>query len=164
MKKYVISIMLAAVFLFIFAGVTMAQKANFTGKWEMNQEKSDLGMLNPTGAEVTLTLTIEQKDLEFKIHTVVNTPMGVMEEKMTYTLDGKESKNIDAQGVEMVTVCKWENNTLICDSKGETAGGAQTVKEEYSLSEDKKTLNLILTIKNPMGEIKATIVCNKVSS
>lgn len=162
MKKLLLFSIVSLFAVFVFSSISIAQKVDFSGIWKMNQGKSDLEMLNPTGADISVTMTIEQKEQKFKVKTVIDTPMGVEEESGTYTLDGKESKNIDQQGVEMVTVCKWRDKTLVCDSKGETANGTMTVKEEYTLSEDKKVLTLILIINSPMGEVKATIVLDKV--
>ena len=67
MKKLINVSIIAVTVVLIMSNLTIAQEINFTGKWDINVEKSDFGM-NP--APQGLTLIIKHKDKNLEVEQV----------------------------------------------------------------------------------------------
>ena len=112
------------------AAVLCAQtKPNFTGTWELNVAKSDLG-----GAPITkLTVQIDHNDPVFK-YTAKGTADGQdFEETETLTTDGKASA--DSHGNQVAA--HWEGTTLA--GVVIATDGTPLYESKMTLSADGKT-------------------------
>jgi hypothetical protein len=123
---------LTKLFLFMLtcSAVLSAQtKPNFSGTWELNVGKSDLG-----GAPITkLVVQIEHADPVFK-YTAKGIADGQdFEETETLTTDGKPGH--DSRGAAVTT--RWEGATLV--SVATTDDGRPFYEARITLSADGKT-------------------------
>ena len=160
MKKLYVVCIILLVFTVFGSSLVFAQKPNFTGNWKMNKAKSDLGMY--AEAIIDIKLKIEHEGVNFKTVSTSNTTMqGEVTQEFSYTTDGKEIKNTDAQGNPMTSVAKWKDNVLVINTTVESPMGSAEIKVEYSLSEDKKQLNMNQNINSPMGEVVFKVVLDK---
>ena len=106
---------------------------DFSGKWVLNQEHSDLHALF---VEAYPILTVEQDDA---IHCTATTAAGAPVQ-WTYRLDGEESKALIA-GETTSSAAKWEGaallvNTLVSGSRD------YTIMDRWTLSRDHTQLNI----------------------
>jgi hypothetical protein len=104
-------------------------KPNFSGTWEMNVAKSEMG-----GAPITkLSVQIEHKDPVFK-YTANGTAGGEdFTETETFSTDGKVTT--DSRGA--LVKCHWEGTTLVIETT-DTRGQALD-ESRLALSADGKT-------------------------
>jgi len=132
----------------LFVGITIAQlsaqgtKVNFSGKWIINIEKSQL---LPT--TFVKEYTIEQYD---NVITFKFTHLGLYDKETTssysYTVDGSKSTKEDDFGVE-VTIAKWSEDgksftvSRSINSKFDPAFNEELL-DEYKISKDLKTLTI----------------------
>lgn len=130
-------------------------KANFSGTWTLNVEKSDPPLQGPGGGRQmatpgpqTLTQTADKLVIEIKGTETTRT--------LTYLLDGKESTNPGMPGAETKSTAKWEGESLVIASTTSMSGPngdvTITAKEVRSLSADGKTMTVVTTSQSPMGE------------
>ena len=91
-------------------------KTDFSGKWTLNADKSELGSGGRGGrgggrggrGMSALKMVVEQKDNKLIVETFRQGRDGnEMSTKVTYNLDGKRGKNDTGRG-EMIYVAKWE--------------------------------------------------------
>lgn len=107
-----------------------ASKPNFSGKWELNTEKSDLG-----GTAISsCVVQVEHNDPVFK-YTVKGTEDGQdFEDVEAFTTDGKPGT--DSHGYAVKTY--WEGMTLVSDLTA--PGGTPQFQSRLTLSDDGKTI------------------------
>jgi hypothetical protein len=142
-RKLIISLLLLA-----FAAFADDAKPNFSGTWKLNAGKSDFGPMPPPDSR---TDTIDHKDPVVKESVAMSTGQGDMQWDITYTTDGKDSKNT-VMGSEMTSNAHWEGKTLVVDSKATFDGNDMTIHGTMVLSDDGKTLTRQAHITGPMGE------------
>lgn len=142
-------------------------KADFSGSWKMNMEKSDpmgggmggggmggsgmggggmgMGMAMPV---TIITQTAAKLTLETK--------MGENTRTLSYLLDGSESVNPGARGGDSKSKVQWDGSSLVIHTESTFTGpnGAMTVtsKEVRSLSADGKIMTVVATRTTPNGE------------
>lgn len=164
MKKRIFYRSFLLIMICFISSNVFAQKVDFSGNWKMNQEKSDLTNLGvPQGTEIEIKVSIIHNDPQLQVKQVVNNPMtGEEVSEMKYTTDGKECKNVNARGNEIVSKCKWENGTLIVESELEIQGNPASVKTNYSLSKDKKMITSNITYLVQGMELTGLIVYERV--
>jgi hypothetical protein len=112
--------------------------------------------------EQDLILDIGQTANELKVmrHWTRNNKPQNMEQ--TFTLDGKEIENPVPSGGVIVTRSNWSKGTLVTEGTQQVSlGGSEVdlrIKEEYSLSKDRKTLTIKTTRQSAQGrmELKQT--------
>lgn len=105
------------------------KKPDFTGQWELNVQKSDLG-----GAPMTkLTVQIEHKDPTFTYTAKATVDGQDFEESETFKTDGTPTQSSRGATVR----AHWENETLIIESTA--ADGSPLDETHMSLSADGKT-------------------------
>lgn len=144
-----------------------AGKADFTGKWALNQEKSKLGENQGAARMLGGDVLVKQ---EANLLTVERTRTNQNGENVTttmkYTLDGKESINTSQRG-ESKSVATWSADgktlsvatTRTFDMNGEKITMKST--EEWSRT-DASTLTVNSTRQGRDGEeIKITLVYDK---
>ena len=119
------------------SNLTIAQEINFTGKWDINVEKSDFGM-NP--APQGLTLIIKHKDKNLEVEQVGRGD--IQQIILKFTTDGKECKNYFSTEMEIVSTCKWDKEVLVMESKMDMGGQEGILIDKFSLSKDKKVLTI----------------------
>jgi hypothetical protein len=151
-RKLIISILL-----FAFAAFADDARPNFSGTWKMNAGKSDFGTMPPPDSR---TDTVDHKDPVMKESVSMATGQGDMQWDLTYTTDGKDSKNT-VMGSEMTSNAHWDGQTLVVDSKANFGGTDMTIHQTAVLSEDGKTLTRQVHIAGPMGEGDQKIIFDK---
>jgi hypothetical protein len=144
---------------------TVAQKANFSGTWSFNQDKSVLGDGGSRGAAVKLV--IKQEGNNMSMDRTTRRQSG--EESTNaekYTLDGKECENASYNRPKK-SKATWSE-----DGKSLTIASTMTFERDgqeteintveiFKLSADGKSLNVDYTSKSPRGERKNTFVYDK---
>lgn len=183
MKKNVIMQILSFAVLIAFLCVPLAvnaqgSKANFSGKWALNAEKSNMGqpaqgqgqpmqgggmrMGGFGGGDFTATQSAN-------LLTVERTRTGQDGQSTTttakYTLDGKESVNAMGRG-ESKSTATWSSDgkllTIITTRTMERDGQSTEMKttETWSLTSP-AILSIVSTMNTPNGERKTTMVYDK---
>jgi len=163
MKKNVSSLMqllsLTIAMFLIAPLMTHAQtgKANFSGTWALNAEKSTLpegGGQRMGGGDVTIT-----QDATTLTQSRAGRDGTTRETK--YILDGKENVNTTGRG-EMKYTAKWsaDGKTLTIVTKFSFNDNERTSTAVWSLT-DAKTLSIASTRQGQDGEIKTTMVYDK---
>lgn len=167
----VAAIFSAALLLMPYGLHGQGSKANFTGSWAYNAEKSDAGQGQQPGAPGRGgfgggDFTAKQEGNLLTVERVRNAPDGTSSTITSkYTLDGKESVNTSRMG-DSKSVATWS-----ADGKQLTIKTARTINmggetrtvnstEVWSLS-DPKTLSIESTMSSPQGERKTKSVYNK---
>jgi len=163
MKKNVSSLMqllsLTIAMFLIAPLMTHAQtgKANFSGTWALNAEKSTLpegGGQRMGGGDVTIT-----QDATTLTQSRAGRDGTTRETK--YILDGKENVNTTGRG-EMKYTAKWsaDGKTLTIVTKFSFNDNERTSTAVWSLT-DAKTLSIASTRQGQDGEVKTTMVYDK---
>lgn len=152
-------------FLYSSAGL-FAQKASFSGTWNLNDSKSDLGDSQFRGA-VKITATQDANTL-----TLVRLSKGPNDEDRTtnekYALDGSESQNTGFRNSVRKSKTSWSadgkvltiTSVMSFDMNGEKREFNST--EIWSLSPDGKNLTIVSTATMQNGEFKQTRVYDKI--
>lgn len=166
-------------FLLISALVVGAQesKPNFSGEWALNAEKSDMGGDRSGqrsgerggrrgGGMLASKMIIEQQDNKLIVETFRKNRDGEdVSTKLTYTLDGKKSKN-DLNFGTQESVAKWakDDKTLVIESTMNMSRGDRdfTMESTEKWSLDKGTLTIERTRSTPRGERTSKAVYDKV--
>jgi hypothetical protein len=139
-------------------GPAVAQgKADFSGIWKFNVEKSD-PMVGVTGgggggrggmamAVTTITQTAAKLTIETKF--------GDQTQNLAYNLDGSESVNTGMRG-ESRSKAVWDGPDLVINSENTFSGPngpmTRSSKEVRTLSADGKTMTVTTTRTTPNGE------------
>ena len=124
--------LLAPVFALVISSLPLVaqSKPNFSGTWELNTEKSDLG-----GAPISkLTVQVEHKDPVLKYTATGNAGGEDFSESQTISTDGKPTT--DSRGAQVKA--HWQGATLIIESTGPEAGASDSSR--LTLSADGKTM------------------------
>jgi hypothetical protein len=151
---------------------SQGSKANFSGSWSFNAEKSDFGQPPQGGGGMRMggfgggNLTAKQ---EANLLTVERTRTGQGGQSMTttskYTLDGKVSVNTMGMG-ESKSTATWSADgkslTIVTSRTMERDGQSMEMKtsEVWSLASP-SSLKIISTMNTPNGELKTTMVYDK---
>ena len=138
------------------AAMALLAEPNFTGKWKMNAEKSELSEFSPTA----LTQEVTHNGSSLKVAANMSTPMGDMSIESNYVIGGEETTNQFGPG-EIKSKAKWDGATLVIEGKGSFGGGEFTMLDKWNLSEDGKTLTIDRTSSSDMGEMQQKIVLDK---
>jgi hypothetical protein len=139
-------------------------KADFSGTWKLNVEKSDPmqgGGGGGGGGGMAAPITITQSGGKL----VIESKRGEQTVTSTYNLDGSESVNPGMRGGETKSKATWDGNNLVISSESSFTGpnGAMTVtsKDVRSLSSDGKTMTVVSTRQTPNGETTTKRVYDK---
>lgn len=146
-----------AMLLMIAAAVQAADKPNFSGTWKMDPDKSVFGPVPPTES---LVLTIDHKEPAISVHQTSNGPEGDRNITSKYSTDGKETTN-DFMGTPVKSKVHWDGNTLMIDSSLDAGGMEVKVASKWTLAADGKTLNDVVNISSPQGDLEITYVLVK---
>lgn len=127
-------------------------KPNFSGRWEMDREKSHFYIF-PEWAPSKVTQIIDHQEPKLKITTQVVSRQGAREEHVAeFTTDGKESIS-EMNAMQTRSKVHWQERTLVQQWKqkqktGNWVDGTTT----YKFSEDGKNLICEERIKFFWGE------------
>jgi hypothetical protein len=133
-------------------------KANYSGTWKLNVEKSDFGPLPPSASR---TDVIEHADPNLKQHTVDDGAQGKQEYTLNMTTDGKEVTNSTGD-IEIKNTANWEAGSLVVGTKLSVQGTDIAVKSTWLLSPDGKTLTQNAHIvAGALGELDQKFVFEK---
>ena len=163
MKKLFLSIAVLTAFALSVVGASaMMAKANFSGTWALDKERSS-GV--PPGMDQTMTVTHEGDSV--KIETTLKGEQGEQVVPDSYTLDGKE-KELERGGAKGKRTSKWTadgNGFDVTENvKAQTQEGGEVelqATRKWTLATDGKTLTIEMTVKGgPQGEqqVKRTFV------
>jgi hypothetical protein len=139
-----------------------AGKANFTGTWALNAEKSTLPQGGGGGGGRGMggggNFTVTQAG---NVLTQTRTGPDGTERATKYTLDGKESVNTFGQG-ESKSTATWsaDGKSLTIVTKMSFNGNERTSSQVWSLI-DAKTMSIVSTRQGQDGEVKTTMVYDK---
>lgn len=127
----------------VIAGVAFAaERANFSGSWEFNPEKSkNVGMMS----QMKMIQAIEQSEAALDVNTHTTFQGKDDDNKAHYDLTGKPASNELPMGGPAETVTKWQAGKLVTTwtSESAVAGGPKVVRTETrSLSADGKTMTV----------------------
>jgi hypothetical protein len=132
--------------IFIFPHLALAQSAkpNFSGKWILDQENSNLGanakMIQKR--QSIITLEVLHIDPQLVIISKNEFQGKVAIHEMKHMTDGKPYSNIGDQGTVINSKSHWEGNILVIESSHESKSGLRQTAERYSLSADGKVFTL----------------------
>jgi len=126
-------------------------RPDFSGEWELNLQKSDLG-----GAPITkLNAHIDHKDPVFKYTAKAVTNGQDFEESGTILTDGKPTQ--DSRGA--MVKAHWENTILVVETSA--ADGSPLDEARMTLAEDGKTMIRDYVLKSGDGGQKRHEVYDK---
>lgn len=174
MKKNLISKVLSGTVILAFLCMPLAlnaqgSKANFSGKWAFNAQKSNLGESQQGGGRMmggggNFTATQEANLLTVE-RTRTNQDGQSVTTTSKYTLDGKQSVNTTGRG-ESKSVATWSPDgktlTILTTRTFERDGQSTEMKstEVWSLTSP-ASLQIVNTMNTPNGERKTTMVYDK---
>ena len=141
--------------LFFFSFTMMADRANFSGDWKLNESKSELGEL---GGFVARSLKVEQKE---NAVTITRTTPGFnggdpVTTTVTLTYDGKITESEGYAGSKRKSTAKWSddgstltvNNTITFERDGQTNEFKST--ETWTIKDG--LLSIVTHSNSPRGE------------
>ncbi|MEI9909093.1 MAG: hypothetical protein WDO71_05150 [Bacteroidota bacterium] len=152
-KKSMVSILIAA---FLFSFTTIADKANFSGNWSLNEGKSELGDF---GRFVPRKIKAEQKEEGITISKTATSFNGdEVTTTETLTFDGKTSESVVFGGSKKKSVAKWSDDgktltisyNIAFERDGQTFEISGT--ETWSIASDGKSLSVQNSSTSPQGE------------
>ncbi len=158
--RFPVRILAAVILAASYLAAQSESKPNFTGKWQMNSQKSDFGKFPmPT----SITRTIVQKDPELTVETTQRGASGEQTARVVYRTDGVDTKNQLSSG-EGVSHAFWDADVLVIRTTMKNAAGVDILMEErWSLSADRQTLTTLSHIETSKGGADLKLVCDRVS-
>jgi len=152
-------ILLTACF-FACAGAALAAP-NFSGSWKINAAKSKSGGQFPLPERFERKITHAEPAVQVTtIRTGFQGGEDITQESK-YSTDGKETKNPFFGDSEMKSIAKWEGDILTIRSAASTPNGDFTITEQWTLSADGKTLEVVTKVAGGFGEFESTYVLDK---
>jgi hypothetical protein len=156
-----------AAFAFMSIAATPADKANFSGSWKLNEQKSDLGQYG--GRMTARTLKLEQKDDGLSIERVTNFNGEDRTSTEKLSFDGKENENTVFGTTKKKSTAKWSddgqtltvNSVIVFERDGQSMEIKST--ETWKLINDGQNLSFESTSTSQMGTntVKAVYDKNK---
>jgi hypothetical protein len=147
--------------LFVIAAVAgiaqAADKPDFSGDWKMDADKSVFGPMPPP---TSMTRKIDHKDPDISVTEARSGPQGDMNTTVKYSSDGKETTN-SLMGNDVKSKAVWEGKTLVITSAANFGGADVKLIDKWTLADDGKTLNDVLSISAPQGDFEMTFVLVK---
>ena len=161
-NKLVVGAIVLLLTTLLYAG----DKADFSGAWKINQEKSELGEMGMQFVQTKMNIT--QSDNDMTVAKTFESPDGeefVGEE--TITLDGKECKSEIWGGSPRVTTANWNDagdtlnlaTTITFERDGQTS--TMDAEEAWALGDEGKTLSIEHSSSSDWGERNITMVFAK---
>jgi hypothetical protein len=140
----------------LFAAVCFA-KPNFSGKWKMDNAKSDFG---PIPGPQKMLRTVQHDEPKIKIVNEQAGAQGEIRTELNYTTDGKEFTNT-SRGGESKGTASWVGDSLVVKTKRTLQGSEIDQTDRWTMSPDGKTMDISTTLKTPQGEFEIKIAFEK---
>jgi hypothetical protein len=150
----------------------MAQKANFSGTWKLNVEKSFLGNEH-RAADYQLTKTIEQKEDQIKqtdvaVHvSIMNIPLPDSTTTLELATDGKAHDKRGAavfpgMPTPLIKVSAvWQGNMLYIRESSQPENAASKTYRRFFLSDDGTELNELVEGHTGFGDTEQHLVFDR---
>jgi len=124
------------------------RRPNMNGVWVLDAAKSETGNFPaPQGPQrLTQTATLLEVDTGSAL--------------VRYRTDGEKFVN-ETTDYRLESEAKWEGETLVAHSKGQSRGAALEIWERVTLSEDGRTITMNRVFQTPQGEAKQKLVMVK---
>jgi len=156
-KKSIV-VILSVIYLVCNSTVTFAQRANFSGNWVINIEKSEFG--KAPLYTVSKELKIEQKEDSLNIVAYSTNQIGEDNPPALtkYKLDGKPTSKITEDKRKMITTIQWSGNSRIFTKTSHFSLPNNESQEDYirtdiwQLSDDGKTLIIERNVESKGGK------------
>jgi len=150
----------------IMAGAALANgKTDFSGKYALDDAKSQFGNPSFRMAPLEMTVTTHNDSLEIsRSYRTPNEETVTFEEKIA--LDGSESKSSWRNSTRTSSL-SWSEDGKTMKIKstavfaGNNGGGEATSTEEWSLSEDGGELTVRVNVSSSWGELQNVLVFDK---
>ena len=142
MRRFLLVLIACAV---VASPLSAQARPDFSGKWSLDPKSVPSGM--PAGTSVIVTLKQDQKTLN--VDMAATTPMGEQKRATLVNLDGSPTKNTistPAGTIELTSTAVWEGPVLSVTTSGDFQGYAMQQTDKWSLSADKKSLDLETTV------------------
>ncbi len=135
------------------------QKPNFTGKWELNPEKSDFGALPGPDRR---TDQIEHAEPVLRL-TSRQTRGGRESIGQWECLTDGSPCTVSIQGAELRVASRvtWAGTALTFDSQGEYRGGPVRISDRWTLSPDGNIITIARRMTGEAGETHQTLTLEK---
>src|SRR5262249_48491083 len=153
---------LTAFFLVLVAASVWAQaKPNFSGTWELDVAKSELGPMPPPDSMVSV---IEHKDPKLVVKTTQKSAMGEFVNERNLTTDGKPNTNKMKSPLgdqDVTSTMAWQGTQLVATYTMDMQGTSLEFHDTYELSADGKVLTVTRDVKTEQGPFSQKLVFNK---
>jgi hypothetical protein len=130
----------ALLFILLLFYPLAAQETDFSGKWELNQEKTKMGEMPE------IILEISQTEAVIHYHKTVKESRNEWVTQMSFSTDGKEGSYTDSGGNQVKCSCAFCGGKLVVSYQSRQRRSGKWVileiEEEHSLSADGKTLSV----------------------
>lgn len=163
--KKMLTLSMASVVLLSFS-LPVKYQTNFSGTWNLNEGKSELGQFGARGASSKIVIDQKTNDV-----TVTRHSTGFSGEAQsateTLTADGKSSESIFLGNAKKKSTLRWAGDgqsfTVTFSVAMERNGQSFEFNgiETWSLGADGKTLSLQNKLTTPQGEISTMAVYDK---
>lgn len=132
----------------LLCGIAGAADPPFSGKWQLDESRSELRGLPDKPAAVM------QLDLQGSSMTC---EAGDVAEKCSFTIDRKESRHQTSGGTHS-RVAKWEGDAIILSTIVLKPGGQHSEQDRWTVSRDGATLRIRRRIVGLHGETESLLV------
>jgi hypothetical protein len=140
------------------AGADAPVRANFSGRWRMNKEKTDFAKFKTPDMIVRV---IDHHDPTMNVHTVQTTGVNTSSSDVSYFTDGSTSKNV-INGRDATSRTYWDGSALVVKTDMKTAKNEdEEIEDRYELSEDGATLTTTSHVVTSKGDITMKLVSDK---
>ena len=140
------------------ASAATGARANYSGTWKLNVDKSDFGPLPPSASRTDI---IEHSEPAIKDTVSDDGAQGKQDYVLSITTDGKEATN-STGGLDVKSTAGWEGPNLVVNSKLSFQGTDVAIKTVWVLSPDGKTLTQNAHLNaGPIGEADQKFIFEK---
>lgn len=133
-------------------------RANFSGRWRMNKEKSDFAKFKMPDMIVRV---IDHHDPTLNVHTVQTMAGKTNTSDVSYFTDGSTSSNV-INGRDATSKSYWDGSALVVRTEMKTAKNEEEeIEDRYELSEDGGTLTTTSHVVTSKGDVTMKLVSEK---
>ena len=137
---------LCCVALLLSLQATAQQPADFSGVWEMDPSRSASALQATPIGPVTLVINIQSTDLSVETRRKEPGKRTLSSEVPTYKIDGPETSNVGASGVEIKAKARWDGTRLVAETVRKIQGSTVTTTHVFILDADGKELTIDKTL------------------
>jgi len=124
-------------------------QTDFSGTWNADLAKSRFVHGSPLPKRWYAITQQDERQL-VRTETFVGDDGKATSQKMVFTFDGKENRNLFEDGIEVRTTCHWKGKSLIIEGTITFDPNTRAVwTEELTLSPDGKSLHATSSVKFP---------------